>query len=143
MNESAQFGIVRPSYGAIRRVLLPIYAPDQLVFFAVSRQDDRRPGPRAGPKVREDRPSSIAQSTSRTRLISDDPRWEARVSYEYEKDAAGDAWDLLELFVYRQPRMTAAVRGEVVNLRFYIPDPWEPIFLCFDPRDNTPLKQHP
>jgi len=36
VNESAQFGIVRPSYGAIRRVLLPIYARDQLVFFAVA-----------------------------------------------------------------------------------------------------------
>jgi hypothetical protein len=35
MESAAQFGIARPSYGAIRRALLPIYASDQLIFFIV------------------------------------------------------------------------------------------------------------
>jgi hypothetical protein len=33
MEGAAQFGVARPSYGAIRRALLPIYASDQLIFF--------------------------------------------------------------------------------------------------------------
>ena len=36
MDKAAQLGIVRPSYGAVRRALLPIYAPDQLIFFALA-----------------------------------------------------------------------------------------------------------
>jgi hypothetical protein len=79
-------------------------------------------------------------STSRTRLISDDPRWEARVSFAYEKGPSGEPWDLVELFVYGQPKMTAAVHRNGINLRYYIPGPWEPIFLFFDPGDTTPLK---
>ena len=35
MESAAQFGVARPSYGAIRRALLPIYASDQLIFFAI------------------------------------------------------------------------------------------------------------
>ncbi len=35
MNSCAQVGVVRPSHGVVRRVLLPIYALDQLIFFAV------------------------------------------------------------------------------------------------------------
>ena len=66
-------------------------------------------------------PPRTVQSTCRTRSISDDPRWEARWSIEYEKDPEGEMWDLVELFVYRQPRMTVAVRGEQVVPRFYIP----------------------
>ena len=79
-------------------------------------------------------------STSRTRLISDDPRWKARVSFEYEKDSSGRLWDLFELFAYGQARMTAAIRGNEVKLRYYVPGGWEPIFLCFDPGDTTPLR---
>jgi hypothetical protein len=91
------------------------------------------------PKFGKAAPPRSLQSTSRTRLISDDPRWEARLSYEYEKDAAGDAWDLLELFVYRQARMTVAVRGEQVVPRFFIPGKWEEIFIPFDNADTVPL----
>ena len=36
MDDAAQFGVVRPSYGAIRRALFPIYASDQLIFFAIA-----------------------------------------------------------------------------------------------------------
>jgi hypothetical protein len=79
-------------------------------------------------------------SSSRTRLISDDPRWEARVSFEYEKDSSGELWDLFELFAYGQRRITAAMRGDELKLRYYIPGAWEPIFLCFDPGDTTPLR---
>jgi hypothetical protein len=84
-------------------------------------------------------PPRSVRATCRTRLISDDPRWEARWSIEYEKDPAGDAWDLFELFVYRQARMTAVVRGDVVVPRFYIPGKWEPIFLYTDGSDTVPL----
>src|SRR5690348_11208769 len=36
MDDAEQLGVVRPSYGAIRRTLLPIYASDQLIFFAIA-----------------------------------------------------------------------------------------------------------
>jgi hypothetical protein len=91
------------------------------------------------PKFGKAAPPRSLQSTSRTRLVSDDPRWEARISYEYEKDSAGDAWDLLELFVYRQARMTVAMRGEQVTPRFFIPGKWEQIFIPFDSGDTVPL----
>lgn len=84
-------------------------------------------------------PPRSRQSTSRTRQVSDDPRWEAKWSIEYEKDKTGEVWDLLELSVYGQARMTAIRRGEDVVPRYYIPGKWEPIFLHFDPNDNTPL----
>ena len=35
MDTTAQIGVVRPCYGAIRRALLPIYATDQLITFAL------------------------------------------------------------------------------------------------------------
>jgi hypothetical protein len=91
------------------------------------------------PKFGKPAPPRSLQSASRTRLISDDPRWEARVSFEYEKDSAGDPWDLLELFVYRQARMTVAVRGDQVVPRFFIPGKWEEIFIPFDNADTVPL----
>ena len=84
-------------------------------------------------------PPRSAQSTARTRMISDDPRWEARYSFEYEKDSGGDAWDLFELFVYGQRRMTAAVRGDQVVPRYYIPGRWEPIFIPIEIFDTVPL----
>lgn len=84
-------------------------------------------------------PPRSAHSTSPTRMISDDPRWEARYSKRHEKDRAGNEWDLFELFVYKQPRLTAVVRGDEVVPRFYIPGKWEPIFLEFDPNDTVPL----
>ncbi len=36
MDYAAEPGVVRPTYGAIRRALLPIYAADQLIFFALA-----------------------------------------------------------------------------------------------------------
>lgn len=35
VEKAAKLGVVRPSYGAVRRVLLPIYALDQLITFAL------------------------------------------------------------------------------------------------------------
>ena len=92
----------------------------------------------------DDRWGSVApprspQSTSHTRLISDDPRWQARLSFDYEKDAAGNSWHLLELFAYGDARMTAAVRGDEVMPRYYLPGPWEQIFIPADLGDTTPL----
>jgi len=74
-----------------------------------------------------------------TRCISNDPRWEARVSPKYEKGDDGELWDLFELFVYGQQRMTAAVKGSELRLRYYLPGIWEPIFVIIQPRDTTPL----
>jgi hypothetical protein len=91
------------------------------------------------PKFGKAAPPRSLQSTSRTRLISDDPRWEARVSFEYEKDSAGNAWDLIELFVYRQARMTVAVRGDPGVPPFFNPGNWEEIFIPFDSADTVPL----
>ena len=36
MDNVTNLGVVRPSYGAMRRALLPIYASDQLIFFALA-----------------------------------------------------------------------------------------------------------
>lgn len=91
------------------------------------------------PKFGKAAPPRSAQSTSRTRSISDDPRWEARWSIEYEKGSDGEMWDLVELFVYRQARMTVAVRGEQVIPRFFIPGKWEQIFFPFDSADTVPI----
>ena len=85
-------------------------------------------------------PPRTIQSMARTRIISDEPaRWQARWSIEYEKGADGELWDLFELFVYGQARMTSVRRGDEVIPRFYIPGKWEPIFLPFDSNDTTPL----
>lgn len=87
-----------------------------------------------------DVPPRSPESRSQTRQISADPRWHAVWSKEYEKGSGGEMWDLFELFVYNDRRMTAIAYGDRVVPRFYMPGPWEPILLCFDPRDNTPLK---
>lgn len=84
-------------------------------------------------------PPRSSQSTSPSRIISDDCRWDVRLSLNYEKDAAGELWDLFELSVYGQARMTAAIRGEEINLRYYIPGKWEPIFIICDSIDTVPL----
>jgi hypothetical protein len=84
-------------------------------------------------------PPRSPRSTCRTRQVSDDPRWEARWSIAYEKGEDGEFWDLIELSVYGQPRMTAVKRGDEVVPRFYIPGKWEPIFLPFDTNDTVPL----
>lgn len=72
-------------------------------------------------------------------MISNDRRWEARVSFEYEKDAAGNSWHLFELSIYNQQRMTAVFREEEVVPRYYIPGKWEPIFIPIDVMDTVPL----
>jgi hypothetical protein len=36
VDSAPQFGVVRPLYGPIRRALFPIYASDQLIFFAIA-----------------------------------------------------------------------------------------------------------
>ena len=61
------------------------------------------------------------------------------MSPEYEKDSSGELWDLFELSVYGQARMTVAIRGEEINLRYYIPGNWEPIFTIEDSFDTVPL----
>ena len=84
-------------------------------------------------------PPRSPQSAALTRIISDKCRWEVRLSKDYEKDSSGESWDLFELSVYGQARMTAAIRGEEIQLRYYIPGKCEPIFTICDSFDTVPL----
>ena len=84
-------------------------------------------------------PPRSPQSAAMTRIISDDCRWEVRLSKDYQKDSSGQSWDLFELSVYGQARMTAAIRGEEIELRYYVPGKWEPIFTILDSFDTVPL----
>jgi hypothetical protein len=84
-------------------------------------------------------PPRTLDSTSLTRVISDDHRWEARWSFEDEQDSDGNAWDLVELFVHRQPALVAVVRGGDVIPRFFIPGQWERMFIDADVFDTVPL----
>jgi hypothetical protein len=85
-------------------------------------------------------PPRASHTTIPTRLVSGDPRWEASISRGYAKDpSGGDSWDLFELRVYGQQRVTAVFRGQELELRQYLPGPWEPIFLIVAPGDTTPL----
>jgi hypothetical protein len=87
---------------------------------------------KAGPprSERTDKPS---------RIISADCRWEARVTREDQKGADGELWDLIELFAHGQLRMTAAFRGEQIDLRLYRPGPWEPLFNIYNAPDGDPV----
>jgi hypothetical protein len=78
------------------------------------------------------------------RRITDDPRWEALVTKGHTKakevGTDGGDWDLFELFVYRERKITAIFRGGEVIVRFYVPGPWEPIFIVVQSGDNVPLR---
>jgi hypothetical protein len=58
---------------------------------------------------------------------------------KHHKSPEGDLWDLFELFVYGQPRMTVAITGERLDLRLFIPGKWEPIFTLAETADRVPL----
>ena len=85
-------------------------------------------------------PPRPLQSTFRVRLITDNPIWQAHWSIEYENYSNGDVWDLFELSVHGQPALAAAVCGEHVIPRFYIPGTWERIFIDVDGSDTVPLR---
>lgn len=91
------------------------------------------------PRFSRHGPPRSAATKAASRLITDDPRWEARISPGYQKAPDGEVWDLFELFVYGQARMTAALNGDQIDLRYFIPGKWEPIFTSFDSPDTTPL----
>jgi hypothetical protein len=74
-----------------------------------------------------------------SRWISDDTRWKARISTEYQMGPDGERWDLFELFVYDELKMTAAMKGELIELRLFRPGKWEPIFTLVETSDTTPL----
>jgi len=86
-------------------------------------------------------PPRSYNTTIPTRLITDEPaRWEARITRGYEKDQdGGENWDLFELSIYGQQRVTAVFRGEELVVRHYLPGVWEPIFLIVGSNDTTPL----
>ena len=77
-------------------------------------------------------------TTLPSQWISDDPRWQARVSPQYHRTPEGD-WDLFELFVYDKLRMTAALKGDALELRLFTPGSWEPIFTLHETPDTEPL----
>jgi hypothetical protein len=81
-------------------------------------------------------PRSI-NTTREARIISDDCRWHARVSPQYHDDKAGKHWDLLELTVYEEHRLTIVYHGDELEMRLFRAGPWEEIFLGFDPGDTT------
>ena len=92
------------------------------------------------PRVGRDGPPRAHHTIIPTRLIKGEPRWEARISRGYEKGPnGGEKWDLFELFIYGQQRMTAALRGPELILRQYLPGAWEPIFLITPTFDTVPL----
>ena len=59
-----------------------------------------------------------------------------------QKGPDGELWDLIELSVYGQPRMTALFRGDAVELRMFLPGVWEPIFTVFGSSDQTALRPY-
>ena len=84
--------------------------------------------------ARGSRGVSIAPGVQR---ISDDPRWYALFTPGQHKepkttDPGGSPWDLIQVFVYAQLRLTAHVRGEDIRVRLYRPGPWEAIFIRID-----------
>ena len=77
-----------------------------------------------------------------SRIISDDPRWSARVTREDQKGPDGQLWDLIQLFVFDELRMTAIYRDEQLQLRLFKPGAWEPIFTIKQFADRTPIVPH-
>jgi hypothetical protein len=74
-----------------------------------------------------------------SRIISDDPTWVAHLTREHQKGRDGQLWDLIQVFVYDQLKMTAIFRGEQLELRLFVPGPWEPFFTIVQSPDRTPL----
>jgi hypothetical protein len=87
-------------------------------------------------------PPRSDKSDKPSRIISDGRRWEARMTRADQKDPDGELWDLIELSVYGQPRMTALFRGDDVELRMFLPGVWEPIFTIVGTPDTTPLRPY-
>ena len=78
-------------------------------------------------------------SDKTSRIISDEVRWHARVTPEHEIGPDGEPWDLIEVTAHGQHRMTAAFREDEIDLRLFLPGPWEPVFNLPNPTDLTPL----
>lgn len=102
-----------------------------MIINHVENRDDDRWG-RSGPPRKEN-------SDKPCRIISDDPRWSARVTREDQPGPDGEPWNLIELSVYGQDRMTAIYRGDQVEIRMFRPGAWEPIFTIIDSGDTTPI----
>lgn len=103
----------------------------RMIINRVENRDDDRWG-RTGPPRSDD-------SDRPTRMISDDPRWFARVTRNDQRGPDGELWDLIELWVYKQHRMTAIYSGDQLEIRLFKPGPWEPIFTIIDSGDTTPI----
>jgi hypothetical protein len=74
-----------------------------------------------------------------SRVISDDPMWLAHLTREHQHGPDGQLWDLIQLFVYGELKMTAIFHGEDVELRLFRPGPWERTFTIIQSSDQTPL----
>jgi hypothetical protein len=102
----------------------------RMIIDHVESRDERwgRAGP---PQTRTtDKPS---------RIISDDPVWVAHVTREHQQGPDGRLWDLIQVFIYGQLKMTAIFRGADLDLRLFKPGPWESIFTIIQSPDDTPL----
>lgn len=90
-------------------------------------------------RFRKIAPPRSAKTDRPSTIISDNCRFSARYSEAYDDDGAGKLWDLLELHIYGQSRMTIVRHGEEIKIRQYLPGVWEEFFLNFDPKDTIPL----
>lgn len=84
-------------------------------------------------------PPRSEDSDKPSRIISDDPRWFAQVTRGDQTGPNGELWDLIQLFVFDELRMTAIYRGEDLELRLFKPGAWEPIFTIKQFADRTPV----
>lgn len=102
----------------------------RMIIDQVQNKDER--WGRAGPPQTHttDKPS---------RIITDDPRWVARLTREHQQGPDGRPWDLIQIFAYDELRMTAIFHGEQLELRLFRPGLWESIFTIFQSPDRTPL----
>jgi hypothetical protein len=75
-----------------------------------------------------------------SRIVTDSHVWHARISPADQKGPDGQIWDLFELFVYDEHRITAIFRDSDIDLRVYLPGEWERLFGIFGSPDRTDLR---
>src|SRR4051812_10577148 len=73
-------------------------------------------------------PPRTETSDKPSRLIADECRWHATLTREDQEGPDGELWDLMQVYVYDQLRMTAAFRGEAIDLRLFKGGAWEVVF---------------
>src|SRR5206468_11101973 len=82
-------------------------------------------------------PPQTNTSDKPSRIISDTPMWAGQLTREHQQGPDGQFWNLIQVFVYDQLKMTAIYRDEDVELRLFMPGPWESIFTIIQSPDQT------